>query len=129
VVIDEGWLDAKYEAGPKPDQRRLDDPTDFVRIEVTSALAREIPVMPVRVDGATMPPAHQLPHEIADLASRNGVKVRGGRDFHGHVNRLRASSAQPPHRSTILSPSMLTTTEAPRSSPDMSLAANSPEPN
>src|SRR6516164_4542745 len=41
---------------------------------------------------------------------------------HGTV---RASSAQPPHRSTTISPSMLTATEAPRSSPDSSLALNS----
>src|SRR6516164_4925672 len=41
---------------------------------------------------------------------------------HGTV---RASSAQPPHRSTAIAPSMLTATEAPRSSPDSSLAANS----
>src|SRR3954447_13850697 len=38
---------------------------------------------------------------------------------------VRASSAQPPHRSTTISPSMLTTSEAPRSSPELSLAANS----
>ena len=41
---------------------------------------------------------------------------------HGTV---RASSAQPPHRSTTISPSMLKASEAPRSSPDSSLAANS----
>src|SRR5439155_20054357 len=41
---------------------------------------------------------------------------------HGAV---RASSAQPPHRSTTISPSMLTASEAPRSSPDSSLEANS----
>src|SRR5262245_23699765 len=41
---------------------------------------------------------------------------------HGTV---RASSAQPPHRSTTILPSRLTATEAPRSSPDLSLAANS----
>src|SRR5262249_60804859 len=41
---------------------------------------------------------------------------------HGTV---RASSAHPPHRSTTISPSMLRASEAPRSSPDASLAANS----
>src|SRR5262245_30446158 len=41
---------------------------------------------------------------------------------HGAV---RASSAQPPHRSTTISPSMLRATEAPRSSPDSSLETNS----
>src|SRR5262249_59993956 len=40
---------------------------------------------------------------------------------HGAV---RASSAQPPHRSTTISPSMLTAGQAPRASPDPSLDAN-----
>src|SRR3984893_2344364 len=44
-----------------------------------------------------------------------------GCSVHGAV---RASSAQPPHRSTTISPSMLRASEAPRSSPDSSLAAN-----
>ena len=41
----------------KDNQRRLDDPNDFVRIEIEAALERNVRVIPVLVDGATMPQA------------------------------------------------------------------------
>ena len=53
VVIGPNWLNAKDEAG----QRRLDNPDDFVAIEIAAALARNIRVIPVLVDGARMPKA------------------------------------------------------------------------
>ena len=37
VIIGEQWLDARYISGPRSNQRRLDDPSDFVRIEIESA--------------------------------------------------------------------------------------------
>ncbi len=43
VVIGKSWLDMKDVTG----QRRLDDPDDFVRLEVATALARNIQVIPV----------------------------------------------------------------------------------
>src|SRR4051812_43543626 len=52
VVIGRTWLDCRFEGGPKAGQRRLEDPADFVRIEVAAALARGIPVIPVLVGGA-----------------------------------------------------------------------------
>src|SRR5262245_23732537 len=45
VVIGEAWLGARYRDGPRAGQRRLDDPKDFVRVEVEAALARGIPVV------------------------------------------------------------------------------------
>ena len=50
VVIGPGWLRAKDKAG----QRRLQQPDDFVAIEIAAALARNIRVIPVLVDGARM---------------------------------------------------------------------------
>lgn len=50
VVIGPRWLDISNERG----ERRLDDPTDFVRIEVEAALKRDIPVVPLLVSGAFM---------------------------------------------------------------------------
>lgn len=70
------------------DPRRIDEPTDPVRIEVQTALERRIPVIPVLVDGAAMPEAHELPDALADLAYRNACEVATGRDFHAHVDRL-----------------------------------------
>ena len=57
VVIGPNWLNAKDESG----ERRLDNPDDFVAIEIAAALARDIRVIPVLVDGARMPKAKELP--------------------------------------------------------------------
>ena len=55
AVIGDHWLDAPYQDGPKKDTRRLDDPHDYVRIEIESALARGIPVVPLLVGRTAMP--------------------------------------------------------------------------
>ena len=88
VVIGKHWLDACHESGSDAGQRRLDDPADFVRIEVAAALARGIPVVPVLVGGAAVPPVDRLPQDLSDLAYRQAVEVRSGRDFNGHITRL-----------------------------------------
>lgn len=71
AVIGRDWLEAKDEAG----QRRLDDPNDFVRVELASALRRDIPVVPVMVRSAKMPRADQLPEDLKELAYRNAVEL------------------------------------------------------
>src|SRR5208283_3477901 len=75
AVIGKEWIDAKNQAG----QRRLDDTSDFVRLETASALKRDIPVIPVLVRGAKMPSADQLPDDLKDLAYRNGVELTHAR--------------------------------------------------
>jgi len=69
-------------------KRRLDDPSDFVRIEIEAALQRDIRVVPVLVRDATIPGAGDLPESIRDLAFRNAVQVRAGRDFRTDISRL-----------------------------------------
>ena len=54
--------------------RRLDDPKDFVRIELDSALKRDIRVIPVPIDGALMPLANELPESLKPNARRNAAK-------------------------------------------------------
>lgn len=61
--------------------RRLDDANDFVRLEIASALARNIAVIPVLVHDARMPHPDQLPDNIKDLAYRNSVEIS-----HAHWN-------------------------------------------
>src|SRR5688500_16574002 len=51
VVIGPNWLDAQDESGG----RRIGSPDDFVSIEIAAALARQIRVIPVLIDGARMP--------------------------------------------------------------------------
>ena len=75
AVIGKNWTDAKNEAG----NRRLDDPLDFVRLETASALKRDIPVIPVLVQGAQMPRGDQLPADLADLAFRNAIELTHAR--------------------------------------------------
>ncbi|MDF0675674.1 MAG: SUMF1/EgtB/PvdO family nonheme iron enzyme [Nitrospira sp.] len=87
AVIGPDWM------GPRDSQgkTRLEDPGDFVRLEVESALKRQIPVIPVFVRGASIPPAQQLPTTIQDLAYRHGLALRSGADFRNDMNQLIAS--------------------------------------
>jgi hypothetical protein len=71
AIIGLEWLEAKDATGG----RRLDDPNDFVRIELASALLRDIPVIPVLVRGAKMPHVEQLPDDLKELAFRNAVEL------------------------------------------------------
>lgn len=75
ALIGQGWLESKDSLGRK----RLDDANDFVRIELASALRRDIPVIPVLVRGAKMPHAEQLPDDLKDLAYRNAVELTHAR--------------------------------------------------
>jgi hypothetical protein len=72
AIIGPNWLTAKDETG----QRRLDNSGDFVAIEIGAALARDIPVVPVLVDGARMPKPSELPDSLKLLARRQAVQVR-----------------------------------------------------
>ncbi len=83
AVIGPGWLEAKDVRG----MRRLDDPQDFVRIEIAAALKRNVLVIPVLIDGAPMPRADQLPDDLKALARRNAVEVRNTQ-FGGDADRL-----------------------------------------
>src|SRR5262245_49912494 len=88
VVIGPNWLNAKDESG----ERRLDNPDDFVTIEIAAALARDIRVIPVLVDGARMPKAKELPDSLKPLARRQAFDVRHshfGHDANALVERMR----------------------------------------
>jgi hypothetical protein len=68
VLIGPNWL-----APDSWGRKRLDDPDDIVRIELESALSREILVVPILIDGARMPAAGELPAAIASIARRNAL--------------------------------------------------------
>ena len=84
AVIGPTWLTVTDDKS----RRRLDDPNDFVRIEVASALRQGIPVVPVLVRGAAMPSALDLPDDLQRLARRNGISVRADPDFHNDMTAL-----------------------------------------
>ncbi|HYV09832.1 MAG TPA: toll/interleukin-1 receptor domain-containing protein [Pyrinomonadaceae bacterium] len=84
AIIGDQWLRAVDGRG----NRRLDDPSDFVRIEIESALKRSIPVIPVLVDKVEMPSADDLPSSLKSLAFRNATELRAGRDLNQHTEQL-----------------------------------------
>src|SRR5262245_9602508 len=71
LVIGRDWLEARNERG----ERRLDDPHDFIRLEVETALRRKVLVLPVLVEGAAMPEPSQLPDALASLARRQAIEL------------------------------------------------------
>ena len=83
VLIGRNWVNAVDKTGA----RRLDNPEDFVRLEITAALAGKVRVMPVLVGGVTMPDARELPEPIAGLCRRQAAEVFDTR-FHQDVDRL-----------------------------------------
>ena len=88
TVIGPNWLDAKDEAG----QRRLHHPDDLVAVEIAAALARNICIIPVLVDGARMPKLSWLPDSLKPLAGCQAVEVRQShfdRDVEALVERVR----------------------------------------
>ena len=75
AIVGQEWLDLRDSRGG----RRLDDANDFFRIELASALRRDIPVVPVLVRGAKMLLAEQLPGDLQELAYRNAVELTHAR--------------------------------------------------
>jgi hypothetical protein len=71
VVIGNRWLTIADDSG----RRRLDDPKDFVHLEIAIAFNRGVRVIPVLVEGATMPRRQDLPDALARLARLHAVEL------------------------------------------------------
>lgn len=71
VIIGRTWADVRTADG----RRRLDDPDDYVRREIETALAANIQVVPVLVEGAGMPKADALPDPLHPLALRQAFEL------------------------------------------------------
>lgn len=94
AVIGPGWLTARAPDG----RRRIDDAQDWVAVEVGTALARNIVIVPVLVDGAAMPSPEALPVTLSRLARRNAVVLRHERwddDVENLVRTLEESDVRP----------------------------------
>jgi TPR repeat protein len=83
AVIGRNWLSS----ADAQNRRRLDDVHDFVRIEIEAALKRNVPVIPVLVDGAAMPQPEDLPDPLKMLARRQGIEISHNR-FDSDAERL-----------------------------------------
>jgi hypothetical protein len=87
AVIGPNSLIAKDERG----RRQFDNPDDFATIEIAAALACNIRVIPVLVDGARTPKADKLPDSVKPLVRRNAVEIRNtqfGRDAEALANKV-----------------------------------------
>jgi hypothetical protein len=71
ALIGDQWLTITDADG----RRRLEDPGDFVRLEIEAALARQVRVIPILVDGARMPRADELPPSLAALVRRQALEL------------------------------------------------------
>jgi hypothetical protein len=102
AVIGREWLRCVDVNG----RRRLDDPRDFIRLEIGTALTRDVRVIPVLVEGAAMPVASELPPELEGLTRKQAVELRDPRwkadvdSLMGVLDRLLgpAPGAEPPPR-------------------------------
>lgn len=110
VVIGPRWLSASSGFA----QRRLDDPADFVRIEIETALRLGVPVIPVLVGGASLPSARRLPESLRPLLRQNGLQLRQDPDFSHDAERIFAAvdhwQAQP-RRPSAATPELEATPE------------------
>jgi len=75
ALIGHQWATVADEEG----RRRLDDPDDYVRFEVQTALMRGVRVIPVLVDDARPLRQQQLPAELHKLARLNALELSYGR--------------------------------------------------
>lgn len=83
ALIGDRWLTVTDSAG----KRRIDNPDDFVRLEIEAALARNIRVVPILVSGASMPGVNDLPPSLAKLARRQALELSPNR-FNTDLSRL-----------------------------------------
>jgi hypothetical protein len=71
AVVGKNWLDVTDAAG----QKRLENPDDYVRTEIATALKRNIRVIPLLIQEAAMPSARELPDDLAPLSRRNAFVI------------------------------------------------------
>jgi uncharacterized protein YecT (DUF1311 family) len=83
VVVGPAWF-----GQGKDKASRIENEADPVRIEVETALKRDIPIIPILVGGTRMPEPNELPQSLRDFAYRHAVTVDGGRDFDHHMEGL-----------------------------------------
>lgn len=83
ALIGDQWLTITNDRG----RPRLDDPDDFVRLEIKAALERNVRIIPILVDGAKMPRADELPAGLVGLERRQALELSPNR-FEYDTSRL-----------------------------------------
>jgi hypothetical protein len=85
VAIGPNWLTSKDEHG----RLRLDDPSDFVRLELEAAFERGVPVIPILVAGIDIPPPNALPETLRPLSYLQALPIRRDPDFVSDIFKLK----------------------------------------
>ena len=75
VMIGPNWVRAQDSEG----RRRLDNPHDFIRLEITAALTRGVRVIPVLVHNASVPPEQELPESLRPLCRLQACEISDNR--------------------------------------------------
>jgi len=75
AMIGKNWLTITDSSG----RRRLENPDDYVCLEISTALDQNKLVIPLLVQGATMPRSDDLPHPLAGLVTRNAYEISDAR--------------------------------------------------
>ena len=75
ALIGPNWIKAQDSEG----RRRLDNPHDFIRLEITTALTRGVRVIPVLVHNASMPPEQELPEPLRPLCRLQACEIADNR--------------------------------------------------
>lgn len=116
VVIGPRWLEVRTKQG----ERRLDDPADYVRLEIETALSLGLVVIPLLVDGARpLDGGADLPESLRRLTRVNAVEVRNDPDFTRDMERVTAeikrhvpATPPPPPPRPIVPPTPIGTTSS-----------------
>jgi hypothetical protein len=89
AVVGPRWLGTDEQG-----RHAIADEGDWVRLEIETALAKKIPVIPILIDRLRMPKASDLPETLRDFAFRQAAEVDSGVDFRSHMERLIRSMDQ-----------------------------------
>lgn len=88
AVIGNHWLGARFGDGPRKGELRIDDPTDFVRVEIETAFRLGVRVIPVLVGTRKMPEKSELPVGLESLANSQAMELPSGVEFNNRLERL-----------------------------------------
>jgi hypothetical protein len=97
AVIGPSWLTAATPQGAP----RLHEAGDYVRLELSRALNRNVRVIPVLIGSASLPAATELPNELQGLVRRQAVVLHDEtwhQDVNGLVGSLRGEATGPTTR-------------------------------
>lgn len=83
AIIGPNWVGRRPQGTP-----RIADEGDFVRREIQAAIANDVKIVPVLVEGASMPAEADLPESLRSIVRRNAIAIDSGRDFSDNLGRL-----------------------------------------